>query len=363
MKEVNPLQYLCTENFYAVLRGYNPRLTREAVREIFAGEEVQGSGSPVLVGDRFRKYAGVMAYYKTFSEDVLHRYSEEERDLVNAFRNKVCECLCDSPISPINEGACRYRKLSGRASKFLLGLGRPSESLVIEYREELRNRVEASERVQLNFSDADGEPAFESLEVPVYEELLSVPINGKSEYFYLVAGREFFVVLHQRAPKRGEGEYTFKGLIPELINLTYVKGSEMTYDESYVNPEGKVVFDVEALLVNLWLAERTGVCINGKEPVAERRDMERQCELGHYKAMKQSVCYNYVHITDEGWRSYTDANEALGGREATCTKASWYVRPHYACREDKVFMVKGHYAYRKCSPVTEPTKPVVDYIV
>lgn len=259
----------------------------------------------------------------------------------------VNEWLCNVHVFP-SEG-CRIRKLSERATQFLLSLGQPSKELRVDYREHLY--TEASSRPEETVKgDISGH---------FYEELIELPINGHTEYIYLISSTEMCLVLHRRDPKYGENEYFNIPVLPQW-RVREMYGAEMDYDEDYDNWKSGHVFDVEALLANLWIAESTRTCEVCSEPEYSRHASDRPVLLAGKKPLKHSVAYRYIHITDETWKKYESASKCVR-EQKNFNVASWVVRAHYAKRHGKTVLVKAHYAYRRKGVVTETD--VVDYIV
>lgn len=273
------------------------------------------------------------------------------------------QCLCDSIIHPFTN--CKYRKVSPHAAKFLFGLGAPDETLIRKYREHLRNKVA---------TDGTAVEYLPGYSANVYEELLMVPLNGHYEYFYLCASEEHCMFIHQRAPKCGEHEFKLMPLGYDGPTLN-PGGSALSYDENYQSGgsrsiaeafangfvEATTIFDVEAFLANLWISEETNTFKPAWETAEERKPVDTLCKLRNVKPMKQAVSYTYIRITDEAWSKFKFERAEDQRAAGTYTKAVWYVRPHYAYRWDKMVLIRGHFAYRKCGPVVDV--PKVDVIV
>lgn len=135
----------------------------------------------------------------------------------------------------------------------------------------------------------------------------------------------------------------------------------MTLDETYLcdpNQKDGTVFDIESFLVNLWLAEETQTCSVCPEPSVSRNEFDPVCRIRGVKPRKN--LYRYIHITDSTWTKY----ESAVTRTASSVNyhvPSWYVRAHYASRNGKHVLIRGHYAYRKCDAVDNAR--MVEYIV
>lgn len=259
----------------------------------------------------------------------------------------INEWLCNSYVFP--SASCRVRKLSERATRFLLSLGAPTKDIRRDYREHLYNSALAcpEETVQ------------QGIKGRFYEELIELPINAHTEYIYLIASTEMCLVLHRRDPKVGENEY-FNIPIHPILREQEMKGASLEYDESYDNWETGNLFDVEALLANLWVAETLRTCEICQEPEYSRHASDKPVILAGKKPLKHSVAYRYVHITDETWKKYESASQCVR-EQKNFNVASWFVRAHYARMHGKTVLVKAHYAYRRKGAVNG-TAPV-DYIV
>ncbi len=267
-------------------------------------------------------------------------------DLEGAFGCPINEYLCDSCIYP-GDG-CKYRKLSERATKFLLSLGAPTDELRVEYRAHLCSM--ANERP---FEIVDGMAGGQ-----FYEEMLELPINGRTEYLYLIASPEMCHVIHRRDPRSGLNEYMNIPVLKEFRERELL-GATRDYDEQYDNATTGNVFDSEGFLTNLWIAENLKTCEVCMEPETVRHAADRPVILAGKKPLKHSQAYRYIHITDETWAKYESASTAVR-EQKNFTVPSWLVRAHYARMHGKTVLIKAHYAYRRKGTVTAES---VDYIV
>lgn len=267
--------------------------------------------------------------------------------LYGPYGTNINEHLCNSYVYP--SPACKIRKLSERATRFLLSLGAPTKDIRMDYREHLYQSA-------LNRPE---EVVQDVIEGKFYEELLELPINGHTEYIYLIASTEMCLILHRRRPKIGENEYFNIPIHPKLRNME-LNGATVEYNETYDNWETGNLFDVESLLANLWVAETLRTCEVCSEPDYSRHASDKPVLLAGKKPLKHSVAYRYIHITDETWKKYEDGLKNV--RECkNFNVASWYVRAHYARMHGKTVLVKAHYAYRRKGIVN--TAEPVDYIV
>lgn len=256
--------------------------------------------------------------------------------------------LCDHEVVPFTR-ACKFRKLSSRASQFIMSLGQPELNVVMDYRKHLLEKGNTTLSVPWN-----------GLIVPVYEEFVAVPINGKYEFFYLVVANGNVFYVHKKAPGRGKNTWKF-------VSLNSIKrhqdGQTLSYDDEYYkeNDEGvSTFFDIEGFLANLWVAETTATCEPLDEPLYTRNEFNSVSKLHGHSPLSPSSAYRYIHITDSVWQKYEHANEQVRSN-SNYHVPSWFVRAHYAKRHEKYVLIKGHYAYRKCAGVDyqEP----IDYIV
>ena len=267
--------------------------------------------------------------------------------LCGPYGTNINEHLCNSYVYP--SPACKIRKLSERATRFLLSLGAPTKDIRMDYREHLYQSA-------LNRPE---EVVQDVIEGKFYEELLELPINGHTEYIYLIASTEMCLILHRRRPKIGENEYFNIPIHPKLREME-LNGATVEYNETYDNWETGNLFDVESLLANLWVAETLRTCEVCSEPDYSRHASDKPVLLAGKKPLKHSVAYRYIHITDETWKKYEDGLKNV--RECkNFNVASWYVRAHYARMHGKTVLVKAHYAYRRKGIVN--TAEPVDYIV
>ena len=267
--------------------------------------------------------------------------------LYGPYGTNINEHLCNSYVYP--GPTCKIRKLSERATRFLLSLGAPTKDIRMDYREHLYQSA-------LNSPE---ETVMDSIAGNFYEELLELPINGHTEYIYLIASTEMCLILHRRKPKVGENEYFNIPIHPNLRDRE-LKGATVEYDENYNNWETGNLFDVEALLANLWVAETLRTCEVCSEPDYSRHAADKPVILAGKKPLKHSVAYRYIHITDEKWKNYESASQCVR-EQKNFNVASWFVRAHYARMHGKAVLVKAHYAYRRKGAVNG-TAPV-DYIV
>lgn len=279
----------------------------------------------------------------------VHDYEQDHPkvDLSAPFGNNINVYLCDSMIYP--KATCRMRKLSYRATEFLLSLGSPTKELRMEYRKHLVDLAHASpeEEVQPGIRGS------------FYEELIEIPLNGHFEYIYLIASKQMCYVVHRRDVAQGDNEY-FNIPIGALVRDQDMKGADTVYDQEYDNAGTGQVFDVEGLLANLWIAEETRTCQTVSEPQESKTETDRKCIYAGKKPLKHSVAYRYIHITDDNWKKYSPALTST--REySNFNVPCWLVRAHYARMHDKTVLVKAHFAYRRKGAVNETT--VTDYIV
>ena len=101
----------------------------------------------------------------------VHDYEQDHPkvDLSAPFGNNINVYLCDSMIYP--KPTCRMRKLSYRATEFLLSLGSPTKELRIDYRKHLAEmaRMGPVEEIQ------------PGIKASFYEELIEIPLNSHFE--------------------------------------------------------------------------------------------------------------------------------------------------------------------------------------
>ena len=90
------------------------------------------------------------------------------------------------------------RKLSYRATEFLLSLGSPTKELRIEYRKHLAEmaRMGPVEEIQTG------------IKASFYEELIELPLNAHFEYIHLLSSEEMCYVIHRRDPGQGETSFS-----------------------------------------------------------------------------------------------------------------------------------------------------------
>lgn len=280
----------------------------------------------------------------------VHQYKKDtglDVDLSGALGCPINAYLCDAYIYPGQH--CRIRKLSARATQFLLSLGAPTDELRFEYRKYLAEAASAGET----------EIVQEGIDAKFYEELIELPFNGHTEYIYLLSSPEMCYIIHRRDPRYGENEY-FNIPIHERVRTEHTKGPEQSYDDSYDNAATGAIFDVEALLANLWIAETTRTCEPCSEPEWSKFATDRPVILAGKKPLKHSQAYRYIHITDDNWKKYEGALTST--REyKNFSVPSWLVRAHYAKMHGKTVFIKAHFAYRRKGVVNNTE--TVDYIV
>ena len=83
----------------------------------------------------------------------VHEYEKthEKVDLSGAYNVGINPYLCDSYVYPGER--CRMRKLSLRATKFLMSLGAPTKELRIEYRKHLAEMARANPEEEARLED------------------------------------------------------------------------------------------------------------------------------------------------------------------------------------------------------------------
>lgn len=256
--------------------------------------------------------------------------------------------VCDHEVIPLTS-ACKFRKLSNRASQLVMSLGKPEIGIVSDYRKHLQECVTDAPIVTWN-----------GIERRVYEEFVAVPMNGRYEFFYIAVANGNVFYVHKKAPGHGKNAWKFGHLNSDKVCRD---GQTLTYDEEYYkeNGEGETTFfDVEGFLANLWVAETTSTCEPLDEPLYTRNEFNSVSKLRGHSPLSPSSAYRYIHITDSVWQKYEHANEQVRSN-SNYHVPSWFVRAHYAKRHEKYVLIKGHYAYRKCACVDyqEP----IDYIV
>ena len=279
----------------------------------------------------------------------VHEYEKthEKVDLSGAFNVDINPYLCDSYIYPGER--CRMRKLSLRATEFLMSLGAPTKELRMEYRKHLADMAKANPEEEV-------QPGIRS---SFYEELIELPLNGHLDYIYLMASQEMCYLVHRRDPKQGENEF-FNIPVAEEVRDKDMKGPDIVYDDEYDNSKTGNIFDVEGLLANLWIAEELRTCQPVSEPQDSRNETDRKAIYAGKKPLKHSVAYRYIHITDDNWKKYSPALTST--REySNFNVPCWLVRAHYARMRGKTVLVKAHFAYRRKGAVNETN--VTDYIV
>ena len=333
---VNPIVFNCnelTERRVEATIGNNDQFIINGVHKVLRDEKS-------LYTKRRLKVLPLSVY-------AYEKITKEKVDLDGALGCPINSYLCDAYIYPSPN--CKIRKLSARATQFLLSLGVPSDELRCDYRTYLCDMA----------SKNPEESVIPGISSGFHEELLELHINGHTEYIYVLASTEMCYVIHRRHPKHGENEF-FN--IPIHISNRNGKpvGPAQEYNADYKNKETGAIFDVEALLANLWISETLRTCEPLPEPEWSKVESDRPVILHGKKPMKHSIAYRYIHITDDNWKKYESALTST--REyKNFNVPSWLVRAHYARMHGKTVLIKAHFAYRRKGAVTEAS--TTDYIV
>ena len=340
-EEVNPIAFGCNNSMMARL-DYN--VSRGAISDspeiVSAMKEMVSDREKALSTRRLKTLPLTVHAYETVTGKRVN--------LEGPLGLPVNQYLCDAFVYPGKN--CRFRKLSVRATNFLLSLGKPSDELRIQYREFLHDSALKGEEVEVL-------PG--GVTATFHEELLELPINGRTEYIHLLSSPEMCYVIHRRDCRAGDNEY-FNIPVHPSVRDHEMLGAKPEYDAAYDNAATGNVFDVEALLANLWIAEELRTCTPCPEPEWSARQTDMPAVQAGKKPLKHSVAYRYIHITDDVLKKYEPALKSVS-EQSNFTVPSWFVRAHYARMRGKTVLVRAHYAFRRKGTVSGET--ATDYIV
>lgn len=270
-----------------------------------------------------------------------------EVDMSAPFGLPLNHYLCDANFFP--HAGCRFRKISARATNFLLSLGQPSRELRIQYRAFLHDAASKGYVAEV----------LPGITATFHEELVELPINGRTEYIHLLSSPEMCHVVHRRDPRAGDNEY-FNIPVHPAVRERDMLGATPEYSGDYDNQSTGNVFDVEALLANLWIAEELRTVTPCQEPEWSARQTDMPAVQAGKRPMRHSAAYRYVHITDDTLRRYEPALTAVRA-QSNFTVPSWFVRAHYANMRGRTVLVRAHYAFRRKGTPSGETP--TDYIV
>ena len=337
---INPIVFCCNELARKRAAAYVPNddeLLRNAVYKVLMDKDT-------LYRKRRLKVLPLSIYDHEHAHDT-------HVDMEGALGCPINDYLCDAFIYPSPK--CRIRKLSARATEFLLSLGAPTDDLRQDYRKYLMESAKNSP-VEVVYSDEFG-----SIGEGFYEELIELPLNGHNDYIYVLSSPQMCYVVHKRDVNCGANEY-FNIPVGDSLRQSALKGPNQDYAADYKNIETGHIFDVEALLANLWISETLRTCEPCPEPEWSKVASDRPVILAGKKPLKHSQAYRYIHITDETWKRYSSALTST--REyKNFNVPSWLVRAHYARMHGKTVFIKAHFSYRRKGAVNNPEP--VDYIV
>lgn len=242
------------------------------------------------------------------------------------------------------DDCAHFRKAGNRVYQFLMALGEPDDALRKEFLEDILCVQTVTER------------AFKAKE---YEQhlMLDTTEDGKTSTVFIdfYAGPVNCIVLvREKGMDQRAGAY----IISTRRELT---GEKYGQDDSLVsNLDGdkyKWAFD---LLVNAWVAEKTGMAVVGDEPKPEKARV-RNIIGSVYKPKDSAVRYEYIKVTDKAWQMHTESQKVFKEHSGDCTytKHFWWRRPHFAVRGEHKVFVNGHWCHRRCGEVVEVGEPQV----
>lgn len=242
------------------------------------------------------------------------------------------------------DDCAHFRKAGNRVYQFLMALGEPDDALRKEYLEDILCVQTVTER------------AFKAKE---YEQHLMLDVSegeqNRTVFIDFYAGPVNCIVLvREKGMDQRAGAY----IISTRRELT---GEKYDQDNSFVsNLDGekyKWAFD---LLVNAWVAEKTGMAVVSDEPKPEKARVRNIVKNATGRDVVEGVVYDYIRVTDKAWGLHKESQKALSEHSADSTwvKAMWWRRQHFAIRGEHKVFIKGHWCHRKCGPVTEEPEVV-----
>lgn len=262
--------------------------------------------------------------------------------------------LCRSfyPV-PVFEKYAHYRKASNRVYLFLKSLGKPDKEVRTEFIKQACNICEVS-------TSGDGK---RMVTCSPYEQhlMLDASEGGKTSTvfldFYAGAGTSILLVR--------EKDMAYDAGLYIVSTRRDLAGAEYTQsDENIKNPDGEKYAEYYDLLVNAWVAEKTGLVERGEESKSEHARVDNivKSVFKHRPPSDHpSVRYEYIKVTDRAWQMHTEAQRAFKERSSDCkyTKQFWWRRPHFAFRGLNTVYIKGHWCHRRCGEVVEVDEPQV----
>lgn len=242
--------------------------------------------------------------------------------------DKIMSCL--SMLLPIPTTACEYFKLSPKAQEYVLSLDLPSRDVLKEYYEELGKKAECNGGF--------------------YDAIIQLVLNGRPTYVYYGFTKSVFFAFRY-GQNKCDSEFCW--------DYTYVmRPFEVEFTDKFREDE---IFEIRALLANIWASEITHSTVRTYEPSENRRyiDMAMNGMKTDYKS------YSYIKITPEGEASYEESKRIISSArgDAEYRKAVWFTRAYYAKRgQDKhIVLCKASIHHRKCAELSD--KPVVQVYV
>ena len=242
--------------------------------------------------------------------------------------DKIMSCL--SMLLPIPTETCEYYKLSPKAQEYVLSLDLPSRDVLKAYYEELNKKAECNGGF--------------------YDAIIQLVLNGRPTYVYYGFTKSVFFAFRYGS-NESDSEFCW--------DYTYVmRPFEVEFADKFREDE---IFEIRALLANIWASEITHSTVRTSEPSENRRyiDMTMNGKKTDYKS------YSYIKITPEGESSYEESKRVIASArgDAEYRKAVWFTRAYYAKRgQDKhIVLCKASIHHRRCAEISD--KPVVQVYV
>lgn len=315
--------------------------------------ESSGLGGIKEVNEAVKSLYREFLFDDEYRKNLLSKVDQMTADGMSALRLCVLPHMCGITAGfhpmPVFYRQAHYRKASNRVYLFLKSLGAPDKELRKEFLTDVCN-------IQVIEEDGSGK---KMVQCSPYEQhlMLDTTEDGKTSTvfldFYAGAGTSFLHV-RNKGMQHQAGIYVVSTR-RELVGAEYTQS-----DENISNPDGEKYAEYFDLLVNAWVAEKTGMLVEGEENKAEKARV-RNIIGSVYKQKDSSVRYEYIKVTDKAWQMHTESQKAFKERSEDCTytKHFWWRRPHFAVRGENKVMVKGHWCHRRCGEVVEVDEPQV----
>lgn len=242
-----------------------------------------------------------------------------------------------------------FRKASNRVYLFLKALGKPDDALRQEFIKDICKISDVS-------SSGPGKLAYRGGSLYEQHLMLDTSEGGITSTVYL----DFYI-----GPVNGivivrNGENFGRYIISTRRELSNEKYTQT--DDIVGNPDGERYAEYFDLLVNAWVAEKTGMIVTGAENSSEKARVTNIINSAYkYEHKDDGVAYEYIKVTDKAWAMHTESQAAFREHcdDRSWKKEFWWRRGHFAIRGGHEVIIKGHWCHRRCGEVEEAEDPKV----